>query len=200
MDLIIEEQKISIFFQKNASMVEMACKVEKVYDDRLDIALPQYFMRYIECLQVGSELTAKVFTKFGTIDFRTIVISSPLEETFTIELDYNSINLKSGEDIPSVETIEPLEITTKSGVEKVKTIELSTEYIKFDSDKLFEVNETFDGALILPKDYGTINFKGTIYEIDPVYENEYTAHYITMSEEARQNLLYYMYMYSTNSD
>ena len=66
MDLFTEGQKLALFFRKNSSIIEMTCVIEKVYDDRLDLTLPQYFMRYIEFLQVGSEFMAKAFSKLGT--------------------------------------------------------------------------------------------------------------------------------------
>ena len=78
MELFVVGQRLTLFFQKNSSMVEMTCSIETIDSDRLGLLLPQYFMRYIEFLQVGKELTAKVFSKVGTVDFNTIVISSPL--------------------------------------------------------------------------------------------------------------------------
>lgn len=200
MDLFSKEQKITLFFQKNNNIVEMTCVVDKVFDDRLSLVLPQYFMRYIEFLQTGSKLTAKAFTKLGTIDFNSIIISSPLEEEFLIELDKNSLKLTSGEDIPLIKAVEQLNVTKQDNILHLKTFEISTEYIKFYSDTNFKVNETFDGVLILPKDYDTINFKATVVEIDPIYDNEYTATFTTMTENARQTLLYYMYIYSRNEN
>jgi hypothetical protein len=181
-------------------MVEMVSTIDNVYDDRLDLILPQYFMRYIEYLQEGQTLTAKVFSKIGTVDFNTIVLSSPLEETFTIELDYNAVRLASGGDIPVVNAMEKLQITRNSETLELKTFEISSEYIKFYSSIKFEINEFIDCNLILPKDYGIIKFRAMITDIDQIYDNEYTAQYSTMTEEARQNILYYMYLYSTNSD
>lgn len=200
MDLFTVGQKITLFFQKNSSMVEMICTVDKILDDRLYLILPKYFMRYIEFLKVGRKFTAKAFSKFGTVDFNTIVISSPLEDDFTIEMDYNSIRLTSGEFIPSIRAVEHIEITKNDIPMKFKTFELSTESVKFTSDKLFSVNEDITGVLFLPKDYGIINFKGTISERDPIYENEYTAIFTTMTEQDRQMLLYYMYMYTKDTD
>ena len=136
----------------------------------------------------------------GTIDFNTIVISSPLEDNFIIELDYNAIKFTPSEEIPSVNAIENLIIKSEETPILVKTFEISTEYIKFDSDKKFEIENSFDCTLNLPKDYGTINFKATIVEIDPIYDNEYKAVYSNMKEEDRQTLLYYMYMYSNSAD
>ena len=106
MDLFTKGQKITLFFQKASNMVEIACEIEKVYDDRLVLALPQYFMRYIEFLQTNKKITAKAFSKFGTLDFNSVVITSPLEDNFCIELDYNSVKLTPGEDIPYIRAIE----------------------------------------------------------------------------------------------
>ena len=183
-------------------MVEIICSIDKVHDDRLDLILPQYFMRYIEHLQVGKKLTAKAFSKFGTIDFNTIVITSPLEEIFSIEMDYNSIHLTPGSEIPVIKAVEHINIinTESHSVYKFKTFEISSEYVKFTSDKNFEVKEEIDCAINLPKDYGIINFRAVITERDPIYDNEYTAQYVTMTETDRQTLLYYMYLYSKDID
>ena len=198
MDLIRVGNKIALYFQKDNNIVEMICTVESVYNDRLVLNPPQYFMRYVEFLQVGSELTAKIFSKLGTIDFNTIVISSPLEDTFEIELDYNSIKLTENPEIPVISAVESMEIKRNNDTYKVKTFEISTIYFRFTSDKNFAIGETLEFTIYLPKDYGIINFKGKITEIDPVYDNEFTANYLTISESDRQNLLYYMYMYSTD--
>lgn len=200
MDLLMEGQKLTLFFQKNNNMVEMSCIIEKVHDDRLDLALPQYFMRYIEFLQVGKKLTAKVFSKLGTIDFNTVVIHSPLEETFTIEMDYNSMKLNPGENMPVVNAIEWLNFKLEGEVYCLKTFALSTEYLKFYCEKKIPLNVSVDASLNLPKDYGIINFRATITERDVVYNNEYKMVYSTMSEVDKQSLLYYMYMYSKDTD
>lgn len=198
MDLFTEGQKLTLFFQKNHNMVEMTCSVEKVGDDRLELVLPQYFMRYVEFLQVGKKLTAKAFSKFGTVDFNTIVISSPLEDHFVIELDYNAVKLNSGEELSVIKAIETLKINKNSESYELKTFEISADYVKFTSNNKFNVDDIIECSLNLPKDYGIISFKATIFEIDPIYDNEYTAVFMTMSEHDRQALLYYMYMYSND--
>lgn len=200
MDLLSEGQKLNLYIQKAPNIVEMVCSIEHVYDDRLEVALPQYFMRYIEYLQTGCRLTAKAFSKLGTIDFNTVVISSPLEENFAIELDYNAMKLTPSSDIPVIDAIEIIQINQPEGVLQFKTFEISTSYVKFYSDKKFKLSDIIEGSLILPKDYGIIKFKAVISEIDTVFDNEFTAKFMIMSENDRQNLLYYMYIYSTNAD
>ena len=54
MDLLSAGQKIALIFQKDSSIVEMTCLIEKVYDDRLALQLPQYFMRYVDSLNEGA--------------------------------------------------------------------------------------------------------------------------------------------------
>lgn len=200
MDLLRIGQKLSIFFEKGANIVEMTCSIIGIYDDRLDIELPQYFMRYIEYLEEGSPLTIKVFSKVGTIDFNTVVISSPMEDNFSVELDYNAMKLTPNEEIPVISAMENLDIMYNDTVLRVKTFSISPEYLKFYCDKTFKEEDSFNCVLNLPKDYGKISFRATVTEVDPVYENEYTVSFSNMTEESRQALLYYMYIYTNDSD
>lgn len=201
MNLLSAEQKIALIFQKDNNIIEMICTIEKVLDDRLELALPQYFMRYIDKLQVGARLTVKVFTKLGTIDFNTVIITSPLEDEFYIELDYNAIKLTSGEKIPVVNAIEDIDIETDKDIISTSTIELSTEHVKFTSSKRkYAINDVIRGTLALPEDYGIIYFEAVISEIDTVFDDEYKATFTTITEEDKQNLLYYMYMYSKDTE
>ena len=200
MELLKPGQKLSIFFQKEDKLVEISCIISQVYEDRIVIELPQYFMRYINFLDVGCKLTVKVFSKIGTVDFNTIVISSPLEDEFSVELDYNAMKLTPNEKIPVVNAVETLNITMDDErVFRVNTFEISTEYIKFYSDYEFQLNDSFNCELILPRNYGIIKFRGTVIYVDPVYDNEFKINYMNMTEEDRQNLLYYMYLYTNNT-
>ncbi len=194
MDLLKSGQKLSIIFEKNESMVEMACTIESVLEDRIVIELPPYFMRYIEFLQEGCGLTIKVFSKLGTIDFNTVVITSPMEEEFSVELDYNAMKLTPGEELPVLKALEL--VTMSKGEESwtVKTFEISTQYLKFFSERSFQLDEVYECELNLPESYGIISFTGIITDVDPVYENEFTITFRTMTEVDRQTLLYYMYM------
>ncbi len=200
MDLLKPGQKLSIFFQKDSNLVEISCTIAQLLEDRIVIDLPPYFMRYIEFLDVGCKLTVKVFSKLGTVDFNTIIISSPLEEAFSVELDYNAMKLTPGEELPVVDAVETFNVFVDDTVLKLRTFEISTVYLKFYSDRKFVMDESFECELVLPKNYGIIKFRATITEVDPVYDNEFKVSYSNMTEDDRQKLLYYMYLYSNNSD
>ena len=178
MDLLNSGQKLSISIQKAESIVEICCTITNILEDRLVVELPPYFMRYIEFLDVGCPLTVKVFSKMGTIDFNTVVINSPFEDEFALELDYNAMRFTPNEEIPVITEVA---------------------MINMKSDDEWVQNKTFDCELILPKNYGTLYFKGTVIEIDPIYDNEYKISYSNMNEKDRQSLLYYMYMFDNNS-
>ena len=201
MDLFKIGQKLSLFIEDGNKLIEIRSTISGLLEDRMVVELPQYFMRYINFLQVGCKLTVKVFSKMGTVDFNTVVIASPLEDNFCIEMDYNAMKLTPSEEMPVVDAMEPMVI--RAGEENetsVKTFELATEHVKFYSDNKLNIDDSFNCELILPKDYGTIKFKATITEVDPVYDNEYTAVYSNMTEDDRQALLYYMYLYANSTD
>lgn len=198
MNLIQPGQKLSINIEKNATIVELLCTVKEVFDDRITIELPQYFMRYIECFDVGKHLTVKVFSELGTIDFNTIVITSPLEEDFTVELDYNAIKLTPDDEMAPVEAIEKIILKKNEEIIKAETLDLTPEKMRITSSIQLNLEENYDCELILPEDYGTINFKVTVIKQDKVYDDEYTLACYAMSDSDRQTLLYYMYMYVNN--
>ena len=200
MDLLKIGQKLSIFFTKDDRMVEITCTISEILDDRLVLDLPSYFIRYIDYLEVGKKLTVKIFSKIGTIDFNTIVISSPLEEEFSVELDYNAMKLTQADEMPVINAVETLHIKFNETEITVKTFEIGTDYIKFYSDTKFEQENNLDCTLVLPKNYGTIYFKAVVSAIDEIYNNEFTISDFCMTEDDRQKLLYYMYLYSNSTD
>lgn len=200
MELIHSGQKISINIIKNDKLVEIIGKINEVFDDRMSVDLPNYFMRYIEYLEVAKPLSVKIFSRLGTIDFNTVVITSPLEERFSIELDYNAIKLTPDSEMDSISAIETLILKNESSTYNVRTTEIAINKMVITSSLPIEVEEKFDCELILPEDYGTILFKATVIKRDIVYDNEYTLSCYGMNEENRQSLLYYMYMYTQKYD
>ena len=198
MDLLQTGQKLSINIEKNDKLIEIITTINTVYDDRLELELPPYFMRYIEFLEVGRTITAKAFSKIGTIDFNSVIISSPLEEAFIIELDYNAMKLTPSEDIQVIDAIENIKITRNGESFIVRTSEISNEKMRIVSSTSLNEEENLDCELILPEDYGIISFKATVIEKDIIYDNEYILSCYAMSENDRQSLLYYMYVYSNS--
>lgn len=194
MELMNVGQNVALFLKKDLSFVEILCKIEQVFEDRLVLALPKYFMRYIELLQVGCKLTAKVISPFGTLDFNSVVISSPLEENFSIEFDKNAYNLSPNGEKQSLQVFDDIEIKYSGKTLHLKTLEISPTEIIFSSKEKFKVDDIIEASIYLPNNYGIIKFKGIISDFDKSYPDEYTAKYISMDEQNRKLLLYYIYM------
>ena len=110
------------------------------------------------------------------------------------------MKLTQTEEIPMVEAVEVMNVIFGEQVFRVNTFEIATRYIKFYSDYSFEVGNELECDLNLPDKCGIIKFKGQISYVDPVYDNEFTVSYTMMTEEDRQTLLYYMYLYSNDVD
>ena len=201
MDLLKNGQSLSIFFEKTGNIVEISCSIKQIYDDRMVIALPPYFMRYIEFLEEGKPLTVKVFTKVGTIDFNTVVISSPMEDEFAVELDYNAMQMVPTDDNQVINAMEKISIYINDEVYNYKTFEISVNYLKLyaDNNKL-NIGDTYKCDLYLPQGCGKIRLEGVITEIDPVYDNEFTLEYSMITENDKQKIVYYMYLYSSDID
>ena len=205
MELIKIGQKLNIILNLDTNdndtndVVEMTCKITGYKKDRIELELPGYFMRYIKYLQPGNKFTSKVFTKLGTIDFNSVIIISPEMGQFTIEFDPNAYNL-----VPSsnaqIGAVEDLYITKNGNRKKYKTFEISMTHLGFNSYDNFEKGERFDCELVLPKNYGIIKIGAILNEVDIIYDTEYKIVYSTISEEDRNKLLYYLYLYSINAD
>ena len=144
MELIHSGQKISINIIKNDKLVEIIGKINEVFDDRMSVDLPNYFMRYIEYLEVAKPLSVKIFSRLGTIDFNTVVITSPLEERFSIELDYNAIKLTPDSEMDSISAIETLILKNESSTYNVRTTEIAINKMVITSSLPIEVEEKFD--------------------------------------------------------
>ena len=142
-----------------------------------------------------------------TLDFDNLDIES--KEELDI-FDEKPLELDSDYDINAVEVHISTQLTSQKIIQLMDTYpslkritcpqsiynRISPDYIGFYSDKKYKIGDNIDCVLNLPKDYGIIDFKATVSEIDPIYDTEYTAVYTTMTEQARQTLLYYMYIYS----
>ena len=76
----------------------------------------------------------------------------------------------------------------------LKTLEISPTELIFSSKEKFKVDDIIEATIYLPNNYGIIKFKGIISDFDKSYPDEYTAKYISMDEQNRKLLLYYIYM------
>ena len=80
-------EKAKIFFDgENDIEMELDCIIKNIFKDRLDLEYPEDAPDTLkQYLQEGTPIDVNVFTPFGLVAFDSVVISSPDEESFTIE-------------------------------------------------------------------------------------------------------------------
>ena len=195
MNLVREGQKLNLIFNKGDKTVEITCVVAGVEFDRLIVELPKSFMRYIEFLATGCEVSVRVFSTAGILAFNSIIINGGLEDFFSIEYDEDAVRMEPYTESPSVEEILDLMIKDKTGkVYTAKTIEIGTKGLKFvcEGSKL-ELETAYNFTLITNEEFGNIEFTGLINSYDEVFPEEYVMSYTKISGVDRQNILRFIY-------
>lgn len=195
MNLVREGQKLNLIFNKGEKTVEITCVVAGVEFDRIIVELPKSFMRYIEHLSAGCEVSVRVFSTAGLLAFNSVIINGGLEDEFVIEYDENAIKMEHYSESPSVEEILEMTIknTKKALMFNAKTIEIGTKGIKFVCHDKLEVNGVYDFVLNVGEEFGNIEFSGIINSNDEVFTEEYEMSYTKISGDDRQNILRFMY-------
>ena len=194
MNLVREGQKLNLIFNKGDKTVEITCVVASVEFDRLIVELPKSFMRYIEFLGTGCEVSVRVFSTAGILAFNSIIINGGLEDYFSIEYDSNAVRMEPYTESPSVEEILELIIKDKSGkVYQAKTIEIGTKGLKFVCENKLELETIYDFTLLTNEEFGNIEFTGLINSFDQVFPEEYVMSYTKISGADRQNILRFIY-------
>ncbi len=194
MNLVREGQKLNLIFNKGDKTVEITCVITNIEFDRLIVELPKSFMRYIEFLAAGCEVSVRVFSTAGILAFNSIIINGGLEDCFSIEYDENSVRMEPYTESPSAEEILDLIIKDKSGnVYQAKTIEIGTKGLKFVCENKLELETIYDFTLITNEEFGNIEFNGLINNYDEVFPEEYVMSYTKISGVDRQNILRFIY-------
>lgn len=195
MNLVREGQKLNLIFNKGEKTVEITCVVSEVFYDRIVVDLPKSFMRYIEHLTSGCEVSVRVFSTAGLIAFNSVIINGGLEEQFTIEYDEDFVSMEHYSESPSVEEIVEMSIKEQNTPNLIfaKTIEIGTKGMKFVSSSKLEIGSVYDFEINIGEEFGTIEFSGLINSNDEVFPEEYEMSYTKISGEDRQNILRFIY-------
>ena len=195
MSLVREGQKLNLIFSKDNKTVEITCVISEVLYDRLIVELPKSFMRYINYLATGCEVSVRVFSTVGLLAFNSIIFNGGLEDIFSIEYDDSIVRMEPYADSQPVEEI--LEMTIKDVKNALsysaKSIEIGAKGVKFLCESQLNLETVYDFVLMTDEEYGNIEFSGLINSVDPVFTNEYIMSYTKISGNDRQNILRFIY-------
>src|SRR5574344_618315 len=165
MDLFQVNQKTQIIFEAIDKVIEMDCYIEKIYYDRIALALPKAFSRYSDYLKVSKEIKIMVFSHAGIVSFDSIIITSPMENEFTVEYDPDSVKIQNARKSPRYPVSCELTIFRPLvGNIDTRLIDISARGVRFYSDFPLDAGTEFDCRVTLSEKAGKILFKGKVLD------------------------------------
>lgn len=165
MALFQENQKAKIIFEADNKIVEMDCYIEKIYYDRLILGLPKAADRYTPYLKAGNSIVVNVFSHAGVLVQDSVILTSPLEKSFTIEYDADSIRIENRRRTKRYSANCDLIIFRPLlGNIETQLIDISTRGLRYYSDVPVEAGSEYDCKVVLKPTSNSILFKGKILD------------------------------------
>ena len=165
MGLFQENQKAKIIFEADNKIVEMDCYIEKIYYDRLKLGLPKAADRYTPYLKTGNSITINVFSHAGVLVQDSVILTSPLENAFTIEYDADEIRIENRRRTKRYSTNSDLIIFRPLlGNIETQMLDISTRGLRYYSDVPLEAGSEYACKAILKPTSQKILFKGKILD------------------------------------
>lgn len=189
MGAIREGQKVKLSFNmSDGSEKEFDCFIRSVYSDRLALAFPKDLLNYMEYLEEGSDISAKVFTPLGVKVFDSIVLDSPLEPEFVIEYAEVSTEIQRREYVRvQLKAKVVLERANKTSV-VAYTIDISGGGLKFFYEGEFVSHESLGITLYLP-DARSVQARGVIVPNEYIPQNEHVLSFTEIEERERDRVI-----------
>ncbi len=154
-------QKIRLKFNFSSLRSEsIICVIKEIENDRVSLVFPEEDQHLIKNLPEGKELEAVIYTDSGIFAFDSVVINSPLEHDFIIELpdEKNHIQRRDYIRVPL-----NVDLILKNNVTEIRTrtINIGGGGIRFLVKQELKTNDIWDFILYLP-DETTAKGKGIV--------------------------------------
>lgn len=143
-------QKIRLKFNTSSLRSEsIMCVVKGVENDRIALVFPDEYYHLLKKLPEGKELEAVVYTDSGIYSFDSIVINSPLEHDFVIEIPDEKKRIQRRDYIRAPFNLKF--VLTKFGMEiETKTINIGGGGVRFIVKDELKTNDIWNFNLYLP--------------------------------------------------
>lgn len=165
MSLFQENQKAKIIFGADNKIVEMDCYIEKIYYDRIKLGLPKAADRYTPYLKVGNDITINVFSHVGVVVQDSIILTSPLEKSFTIEYDMDAVRIENRRRNKRFSAnCDIIIFRPLLGNIETQLIDISTRGLRYYSDIPLEAGSEYDCKVLLKPTDAKILFKGKVLD------------------------------------
>ena len=129
--------------------INITCTVKGFENDRINLIFPKERNEFLKDLPEGKEIEAIVYTNSGIFVFDSIIINSPLEHDFVIELPEEKQKIQRREYIRTPINLK-LALSRDDIQYETKTINVGGGGIRFISQEKLNVNSLWRLSLLLP--------------------------------------------------
>ncbi len=151
-------QKVKVSFQTISSKENVFCSVKWWESDRIGLLFPPDKDHLIKFLPEEKELNVLLFSDKGILSFRSIVIESPANIDFVVEIPENPEVVQRRE-YSRVPTCTKFLISNKTKAVNCESIDISGGGLKFICKERLELNTIWTISLILNQEPIKINGK-----------------------------------------
>lgn len=127
----------------------IVCRIKRVETDRIALVFPEGKREFIRDLPEGKEINAVIYTNSGIFVFDSIVINSPLEQDFVIELPAEKQRIQRREYVRAPMSLR-LVLKKDSSDFETSTINIGGGGIRFISQENIEKDHLWGFLLHLP--------------------------------------------------
>lgn len=190
---IRENQQVKLYFViEDGTEKELTFTIKKFEGDRISLNFTDETLEYIDFLNEGCEVLAKIFTPLGIKVFDSIVLDSPLEDEFVIEY------IEQAEQVQRRNFIRE-EYKTKIIIQRLReniitqTIDIGGGGIKFFYEGEFEENEKVSALLYIPVQTKSITIEATVIKNAHFQKYEHALIYDRITETDRAKIIKFCY-------
>ncbi len=158
-------QRVKIKFETaSISDIEVNCAIKWYENDRISLEIQQSGEKYIKDLPEGKELEVVIYTNSGIFVFDSIIINSPLESDFVIELPDEKKKIQRRDYIRAPINLKM--VLNKNDTEyETNTINIGGGGIRFVTQEKLDINDLWKFSLHLSESLKITGLGKILYTI-----------------------------------
>lgn len=187
---ISENQRAILTFKLDENTKkEVNCIIKEIQNDRISLIFPEDMMAYADYFAESTEIPVKICTPTGLKTFDTIIINSPLEDEFVIELSEDIVDIqRRAYPRASVDTKIIIERTDNDNI-IAKTVDIGGGGIRFTCNGDFRPDEEVRVLLYLPFQIHSTKAKGVILHKEYLPKNECVIVFTKIEDQDRNKII-----------
>ncbi len=144
-------QKVKLTFNTaSVNDVSISCDIKSFDNDRIYLEFPEENKNFIKDFPEGKEIGVLIYTNSGIFIFDSIVINSPLEQDFVIELPDEKKKIQRREYLRAPMKLK-LNLNKDDVNYEVQTINIGGGGIRFVAQEQFNINDLWGFSFVLPQ-------------------------------------------------